>query len=247
MPEDNEPTPADEAAAGTTPPVADGTGTVEVETPRTRIQIAVIGAAGLVVVALIGLISAFVTRDGGSGGSSTSSGGSVVTTAPGPVTTTPQETSEPPVGDAPCATPKKAHGFTAAFVSPCTGAKLKSPYPVITLRVQAYPDDDSQGQLWVVVRILSDGKGTPLADRPMFAAYPIDAAHAREVGATTWTKDLQIYGTCHDFGPAEILTYWLSPSGAKKAAQWQPSRPITIPSGSQKLDDVTVNMEAGAC
>lgn len=248
MPENDGPTPPD--ASGTTPPAPDGIGTVEVETHRTKIQIAIIGAAGLVVAALIGLIGGLAT--GGGGGSGESAGppvgpavGPAVTTVPtAPATTTPQAS---PVGDTPCAPLRKSHGFSAAFVAPCNGDTLKSPYPVITLKVTAYPDDAAQGRLWVVVRILSDGQGTPLADRPMYAAYPVDAAHAKTIGATTWTKDLQIYSSCHDYGPAEILTYWLSPSGVRKSAEWKPGKPITIPAGSVKLDDVTVNMEAGAC
>jgi hypothetical protein len=118
---------------------------------------------------------------------------------------------------------------------------------VITLKVPTYPQSADDGRLWVVVRILSNGQGTPLADRPMFAEYPIDEGHAQEVGSTTWTKDLQIFRSWHDYGPAQILTFWLSSSGAEKAAQWQPSVPITIPAGSVQLDEVTVNMEASSC
>jgi hypothetical protein len=244
MPENDEPTPDD--AAGTSSPVADGSGTVEVETPRTRIQVAMIGAAGLVVVALITLVGTFVTRGGDSGKNADPPAGPAITTpAPSPVTTSPETSA--PVGDTPCAPPRKSHGLSAAFVSPCNGAKLKSPYPVVTLKVPAYPQSAADGQLWVVVRILSNGQGTPLADKPMFAGYPIDEGHAKEIGSTTWTKDLQIYGSCHEYGPAKILTYWLSPSGAQKAAQWKPSVPITIPAGSVQLDEVTVNMESGSC
>ncbi|SHL87704.1 hypothetical protein [Actinacidiphila paucisporea] len=247
MPENDEPTPSDGTGSSTPPAAADG-GTVEVETPRTKIQVAVIGAAGLVVAGLLTLIGTLVATGGDSGDHIGPPAGTVVTGVPAPpASTTPPVTTAPPVVDKPCATPRKAHGFTAAFVSPCTGATLKSPYPVITLKVTGYPEDAAQGRLWVFVRILTNGRGTPLADRPMYGGSPIDAGHARQVGATTWAKDLQVYGSCHEYGAAQILTYWLSPSGARQAAKWQAGQAVTAPSGSVKLDEVTVNMEAGDC
>jgi hypothetical protein len=143
---------------------------------------------------------------------------------------------------------KKAHGFSAGFVFPCSGDTLTSQYPSITLKAPAYPEQKGEGQMWVVIRVLSNGQGMPLSDKPMYAASPIDPAHARKVSATTWTKDIQIGARCSDYGPAQILTYWLSDSGARQAAaDWGPGKPVTIPPGSVKLDEVTVNMQAGTC
>ncbi|WUH93903.1 hypothetical protein OG900_29825 [Streptomyces sp. NBC_00433] len=256
MPDDDEPTPSD-GTGGTTPPAAAGGGAVDGDTPRTKIQVAMIGAAGLVVAGLLTLIGTFVANGGDSGNHSDPPAGPVVTNVPAgpvvttvpaaPTATTPPVTTEPPPGDKPCATPKKAHGFTAAFVSPCTGDTLKSPYPLTTLKVTGYPEDAGQGQLWVFVRILTNGAGTPLADRPMYGGSPIDPGHAHHLGATTWTKDLQVYGSCHEYGSAQFLTYWLTPSGAGQAAKWKAGQAVKAPSGSVKLDEVTVNMEAGDC
>lgn len=228
------------------------------EPRRTKLQIALISAGSALLVALIGLAGAFVARGGGGGGDADAKPPGpttpIVTTAPttppAPTTTATATDSPSPTparGDTPCVPLKKAHGFTAGFVFPCTGDTLASMYPQIVLRAATYPEEKGEGQLWVVIRVLSDGKGMPLADKPMYAASPVDPGHARKVSATTWTKDIQIGSHCSDYGPAQILTYWLSDSGAHKAASWAPGVPITLPPGSVQLDEVTVNMQAGAC
>lgn len=250
MPESTDPTPDEPAAVSTpaapAPPAADApaTGPDDDEPRRTKLQIALIGAGSALLVALIGLAGALVTRGSGGGGGGADAG---PTSPPPTVVTTAPTTAAPPAGDTPCAPLKKAHGFSAGLVFPCPGGTLTPPYPVITLKVPAYPEAKGDGQLWLAVRILSDGKGMPLADKPLYAVSPIDAGHAQKVGATTWTKDVQIYQSCHDYGPAQILTYWLSDSGAHKAASWAPGVPITVPPGSVKLDEVTVNMQPGGC
>ncbi|WP_031516963.1 hypothetical protein [Streptomyces sp. NRRL F-5123] len=252
MPENTEPTPEETATApdGTPPPPATHPGAAvpdDADEPRrTKLQIALIGAGGALLAAVVGLVGTFVAGSGGTDAKSPAPTNPVTTaptTPPGPTT---PAAPEPAPGDTPCVPLKKAHGFTAGFVLPCTGATV-SPYPVITLRAAAYPEGKGEGQLWVVVRVLSDGKGMPLADKPMYAASPVDPGHARTVRATTWTKDIQIGSRCSDYGPAQILTYWLSDTGARKAASWKPGVPITVPAGSVKLDEVTVNMRAGDC
>ncbi|NJP44968.1 hypothetical protein [Actinacidiphila epipremni] len=226
------------------------------EPRRTKLQIALISAGSALLVALIGLAGAFVARGGGGGGDADAKPPGpttpIVTTAPttppAPTTTATDSPSPTPTrGDTPCVPLKKAHGFSAGFVFPCTGDTLASMYPQIVLRAATYPEEKGEGQLWVVIRVLSDGKGMPLADKPMYAASPVDPGHARKVSATTWTKDIQIGSHCSDYGPAQILTYWLSDSGARQAASWAPGVPITVPPGSVQLDEVTVNMQAGAC
>lgn len=254
MPENAVPTP-DEAGDATPEEAGDAAPGAAEEAARGRnrsaVQIALITAAGGAVAALITLIGTVMA--GGPDPSPTTPAAPIVTTAdpPPPVTTTAAPTptaTAAPAGDTPCKQPPtKAHGFSAAFVAPCSGAKPFSPYPVVTLEVPSYPEAEGDGQIWVVVRILTNGQGMPLADRPMYAEYRVDPSTAKDLGATTWTKDLMIFNSCHDYGPAEILTYWLSPSGVKAAENWEPSVPITIPHGSVQLDEVRVTLQAGAC
>ncbi|HEY5832715.1 hypothetical protein [Streptomyces sp.] len=143
--------------------------------------------------------------------------------------------------------PRTSHGYSAAFVTPCDGDSLPSPYPLITLRVPAYPPHDgSQGSIQMLVRILSNGRGMPLDDQPMYSSHQVEPGTAKRVGRHTWTGDSMIYTSCNDSGPAQILVYWLSPSGTAEARHtWQPGKAAGVPPDSELLDEVTVNMVPG--
>jgi hypothetical protein len=156
-------------------------------------------------------------------------------------------TTKAPQGPASCAPPQQTHGLSAAFVSPCTGGSVKAPYFDVTLAVPSYPaENGSQGSVWVFVKILGNGEGQPLKDQPLYATYPVQQNTARDIGPGTWTKDVQAYETCHNHGPAEILTYWLPAHDAAAVATWRPGHSVTLPRDVVRLDSVTVNVRV-AC
>ncbi|MEE4546738.1 hypothetical protein V2S66_32840 [Streptomyces sp. V4-01] len=165
-------------------------------------------------------------------------------TTPPPATPTAPTT---PPGPRTCTPPKKVHGISAAFVTPCTGGKVTAPYFDVTLAVPAYPaEDGSQGDVWVFVKILGNGRGGAQLHPPLYATYPVRLTTAKDVGDGVWTKDLMAYQTCRDHGPLQILTYWLPAHDAAAVARWQQGRSVTPPSDAVPLDSVTVNAKA-AC
>ncbi|WP_431045838.1 hypothetical protein ACQUSR_29830 [Streptomyces sp. P1-3] len=162
-----------------------------------------------------------------------------------PTVSPPQPPSAQAV-DQPCRSTKTAHGFRAAFVAPCDGGSATAPYPTVTLAVPRYPaGDGSQGRIWIVSRILTNGAGMPLADEPLYGQYAVERKSADRFTATTWQKNLFVFRTCHDYGPTELSVYWLDPGGAKEAEKWRPGVAITIPARSTLLDQVTVTLAPG--
>ncbi len=228
---------------------ASGSGPEGTRQPRPRLRPVLIAGAVPIAVALVGLLGTMVTlvlkHDSNSDGTNSQSGSSptiTITTTGGP-TPSPSPTA---VSDRTCvAKPKKVHGISAAFVAPCTGDKVNAPDFDATLAVPTYPaDDGSDGSVWVFVKILNNGMGGPLNDPPMYATYPVRPGTARSFTATTWTKDLMAYQTCHDYGKAQVLTYWLSAHDKAAIGSWKPGKPVTLPHDVVLLDSVLVNVEA---
>lgn len=246
------PTPASASMSSSAPAAAPSSSSSSDETSaagrwtlRAAIATGVLGVVGTLIATLPSLM------DSGSGTDSTPPPADkpiAVVLPTTPTTTTPPTPIPTRKKTETCVkSPAKAHGLSAAFVSPCDGATLQAPNPIITLKVPRFPaDDGSEGQIWVVARILSDGRGRPVNSKPLHPEYPVDLSTAKRLEAGTWIKDLMIYQSCHDDGPAQILVYWLSPSGVKQTAEWGRSPdPITIPKGSVLLDQVNVNMVNG--
>ncbi|MFH8369490.1 hypothetical protein [Streptomyces sp. NPDC018031] len=209
-----------------------------------------IGSGVAIATAFAALVTAFTPwLTGGGGGSDDGAAGPTPATRPGgpatpdPSTVGPAPSGTPPAAEKPCGSAKAAHGFRAAFIAPCDGGSATAPYPTVTLAVPRYPaGDGSQGRIWIVSRILTNGAGTPLADEPLYGQYPVERKHADRFTATTWQKNLSVFRTCHEYGPTELSVYWLDPGGAKEAERWRPGVTITVPARSTLLDKVTVTL-----
>ncbi|WP_405590173.1 hypothetical protein [Streptomyces sp. NBC_01190] len=180
----------------------------------------------------------------------------LVTTSPTPDRTSPilgaspgsTATPTPPDSDGtepvtptfPCAAPKKAHGFSAAFIDPCNGAMITLNYPEITLDVPRYPaEDGSQGQLWVFTRFLSNIQG-PVLEGRLYPESQVQPGNSTEVSGSTWAKELDLYTMCQERGRLQLLTYWLPPSAAPETVKWWAGNPVNTPAGAVQLDAVTV-------
>ncbi|WKX73767.1 hypothetical protein [Streptomyces sp. XD-27] len=259
-------TPADGAGEGAAAAPADGeaggepSGEPGAERSRRVGWPVAIGSGVAIATAVAALVTAFTPwLTGGGGGAAASSASPTPSSGPTssptpppspPPPTSPTVTPSPPpptqAPDKPCRSTKAAHGFRAAFVAPCDGGSATAPYPTVTLAVPRYPaGDGSQGRLWIVSRILTDGAGMPLADEPLYGQYPVERKTADRFTATTWQKNLFVFRTCRDYGPTELSVYWLDPSGAEEAERWRPGVTITIPPHSTLLDRATVTLAPG--
>lgn len=148
--------------------------------------------------------------------------------------------TEPVTPTFPCAAPKKAHGFSAAFIDPCTGAMITLNYPEITLDVPRYPaENGSQGQLWVFTRFLSNIQG-PVLEGRLYPESQVQPDNSIEPTGSTWVKELDLYTMCQERGRLQILTYWLPPSAAPETVKWWSGNPVNTPAGAVQLDAVTV-------
>lgn len=206
------------------------------------VAVALLGAAAAVFAANPGLLH----PGGGSGpitisqNQSTVTGGTGLPPAQTPATPT---VSTPNPTATPCTEPTGAHGFSATFLSPCDGDALPTPWPSVTLAVPSYPPHDgSQGSIWLLTTILTDGHGVAQDYPPTYAASRVEAATARPLGHHTWSLTPKVYGGCKEGGPAEFSVYWLTPAGTKEALRWKENEVVKPPPGNKLLARVDVQM-----
>lgn len=123
---------------------------------------------------------------------------------------------------------------------------MRGPFIDVALLVPSYPKA-SEGALWLLQRVISNGMGEPLKDPVLFPLRMVEPGTAKVLGRGYWTGDAQVMPSCHNYGRAELVVARLNAQGVRATAAWKIGSPVALPPGSEVLDQVVFQVDAAAC